>query len=159
MKFFCYLASGPHTHAAPIAGQVQKPVPVVLVLLSAGPCPNRRSTRLGGEGIFPFRSPCVSSSFLTCLGFLLFSLQFSKNDIIVRDRNEFVSHNQTHGRRTTRSRLGQMLVIRAQEVLDKNKSARIASLDNVHANLLLEPILCRSYLSRIRGTTISPRWS
>ena len=74
---------------------------------------------------------------------LAFGARFSDNPAIAADREEISTREQ--GIRT-RSRLVQLLVLRAREVCEMRKIHRIVTEENCATLILLEPLLGREYL-------------
>ena len=78
---------------------------------------------------------------------LAFGARFSDNPIIASDREE-ISVRMEGAR--TRSRLVQLLVVRAREVCEVRKTHRIVSDENCATLVLLEPLLGRTYISHLQ---------
>lgn len=77
---------------------------------------------------------------------IAFGARFSDNLVINADREECMGGDEAAygaGQRPPRSRLVQLLVIRAREVVEVQKTHRIASITNVQVLVLLELMLGR----------------
>ena len=78
---------------------------------------------------------------------IAFGGRFSDHGIINSDREECMTRDEADqgrpGRVPPRSRLVQLLVIRAREVVEVQKTHRMASLGNVQVLILLEHLLAR----------------
>lgn len=97
---------------------------------------------------------CPSDALLAVV--IAWGAKFSENPIIVADRQESLqdhqrqigaSPNATDARVRGKSRIAEDLVLKAQEVLERAKVHRIASVENVQAMLLIEPLF-RQYPRR-----------
>lgn len=81
---------------------------------------------------------------------LAWGARFSDHPVIIADREEITSRLTgasgagMHGQ-PERSRLVQMMIIRAREVAEVNKAFRNAKVDNVRVAMLLESLLAREY--------------
>jgi hypothetical protein len=73
---------------------------------------------------------------------IAFGARFSDHPAINKDREECTSKDGRHDRRM-RSRIVQLLVIRAREVAEARKTHRVRSLDNVRVLVLLESMTAR----------------
>lgn len=80
---------------------------------------------------------------------LAWGARFSDHPIITADKDE--TSRSASGSESTvqpnRSRLIQMMVIRAREVAEVNKAFRNAKVDNVRLAILLEPLLARECMT------------
>jgi hypothetical protein len=74
---------------------------------------------------------------------LAFGARFVDHNVFRVDREECTARDADATGRS-RSRIVQLLVVRAREVSEMNKSCRIPSLANAQAMLLLEGLLCQS---------------
>lgn len=85
---------------------------------------------------------------------LAWGARFSDHSIIAADRDE-ITNRRRDGRDgrdgpdgqggPERSRLVQLMIVRAREVAEVNKAFRVASLDNVRLAILMESLLARKY--------------
>lgn len=87
---------------------------------------------------------------------LAWGARFSDHPIIAADRDEITKRRRDGPDGSgpdgpERSRLVQLMIIRAREVAEVNKAFRVASLDNVRLGILMESLLAREYRVRIRG--------
>lgn len=80
---------------------------------------------------------------------IAFGGRFSDHSIINHDREECMTRDETNqgrpGRVPPRSRLVQLLVVRAREVVEVQKTHRIGSLVNVQVLTLLEYLVARGF--------------
>jgi hypothetical protein len=72
---------------------------------------------------------------------LAFGARFSTNPIITSDRQESTDRQALEGTVKPKSRMIQLLVIRAKEVVEVWKCHRIASVENAHVLIYLENLL------------------
>jgi hypothetical protein len=80
---------------------------------------------------------------------LAFGARFIDHDVFRADREECTARD-IEGTGCPRSRLVQLLVIRAREVAEMNKSCRNATLANAQAMMLLEGLLGQSAVLKLR---------
>lgn len=75
---------------------------------------------------------------------LAWGARFSDHPIIAADREEITNRRGVDGQDGPgRSRLVQLMIVRAREVAEVNKAFRRASLDNVRLAILMETLLAR----------------
>ena len=74
---------------------------------------------------------------------MAFGSRFSDHPIIAHDRDEFTARDN-HQDDRSRSRIVQLLVIRAREIAEATKTHRVASIDNVQVLILLESLCART---------------
>ena len=85
---------------------------------------------------------------------IAFGARFSEHPAIDKDREECTARDKRHDLRT-RSRMVQLLVIRAREVAETWKTHRIRSLDNVRVLVLLETMSARERLIKLSKYALS----
>lgn len=85
---------------------------------------------------------------------LAWGARFSDHPMIAADRDE-MSTRRGGQEGPERSRLVQLMIIRAREVAEVNKAFRIANLDNVRLAILMESLLARESEFKIGGRPIS----
>lgn len=76
-----------------------------------------------------------------------FGARMSDCSTFAKDREEVSARDEKHELGRTRSRITQLIVIRAREVADVNKVWRVPTVENVQACLMLEMMLAREYRS------------
>ena len=82
---------------------------------------------------------------------IAFGAHFSDNPVIEKDKMECTARDKRKDQRS-RSRIIQLLVIRAREVVETTKTHRLPSVDNVRVLLLLEIMTSRKSANIHRDT-------
>ena len=80
---------------------------------------------------------------------IAFGARFSDHPVINADREECMGRDEAAygaGQRPPRSRIVQLLVIRAREVLDVQKTMRISTINNTQVLVLAEALFAREHL-------------
>jgi hypothetical protein len=77
---------------------------------------------------------------------LAWGARFSENPVLLADREEISARDpEARARGSTRSRMVQLLVVRAREISEVWKVFRYAKMENVQVGILLEPLLARTF--------------
>lgn len=78
---------------------------------------------------------------------LAFGARFVDHAVFQADRDESTARDVDAGGRS-RSRLVQLLVIRAREVMEMHKACRVATIENAQTLILMEALICQSAVLR-----------